>query len=85
MRTPYGRNCLLYLAVWWEGRLGYCMPSKDSDLSSQGLYDRSTTVRQYDIIYHSEIGTQHTMIEVMNHIKVQQEDQNILALKMMSV
>ena len=24
-----------------------------------------------DIIYHSEIGTQHTMIEVMNHIKVQ--------------
>ena len=23
-----------------------------------------------DIIYHSEIGTQHTMIEVMNHIKV---------------
>ena len=24
-----------------------------------------------DIIYHSEIGTQHTMIKVMNHIKVQ--------------
>ena len=24
-----------------------------------------------DTIYHSEIGTQHTMIEVMNHIKVQ--------------
>ena len=24
-----------------------------------------------DIIYHSEIGTQHTMIEVTNHIKVQ--------------
>ena len=24
-----------------------------------------------DIIYHSEIGTPHTMIEVMNHIKVQ--------------
>ena len=24
-----------------------------------------------DILYHSEIGTQHTMIEVMNHIKVQ--------------
>ena len=24
-----------------------------------------------DVIYHSEIGTPHTMIEVMNHIKVQ--------------
>ena len=24
-----------------------------------------------DILYHSEIGTPHTMIEVMNHIKVQ--------------
>ena len=24
-----------------------------------------------DIIYHSEIGTPHTMMEVMNHIKVQ--------------
>ena len=23
-----------------------------------------------DVIYHSEIGTPHTMIEVMNHIKV---------------
>ena len=23
------RNCLLYLAVWWEGRLGYRMPSKE--------------------------------------------------------
>ena len=24
-----------------------------------------------DTMYHSEIGTQHTMVEVMNHIKVQ--------------
>ena len=41
-----------------------------------------------DVIYHSEIGTPHTMIEVMNHIKVLlnlQEDQNTFSLKMMSV
>ncbi len=32
MRTPCGpRNSPPYLAVSWEGSLGYCMPSKDSD------------------------------------------------------
>ena len=62
MRTPCGpRNCQLYLAVWWEGRLGYRMPSKDSDwackllnirwlqqsLSGPGLYNRRLNVRQW--------------------------------------
>ena len=58
MRIPCGpRNSLLYLAVWWEGRLDYRMLSKDSDrtcnikwlqqsLSSQGLFDRGFKVRQ---------------------------------------
>ena len=78
MRTPCGpRNSLLYLAVWWEGRLGYRMPSKDLDqtsnikwlqrnLSSQGPYDQCLKVRQW-ILYTILI----SMIEVMNHIKVQ--------------
>ena len=59
MRTPCGPgNCLLYFAVWWEGRLGHRMPSKDSDrtcnikwlqqnLSSQGLYERRLKVWQW--------------------------------------
>ena len=81
MRTPCGpRNCQLYLAVWWEGRFGYRMPrqpSKDSDqtcnikwvqqnLSSQGPYDQCLKVRQW-ILYTIP----RSMIEVMNHIKVQ--------------
>ena len=55
------RNSLLYLAVWWEGRLGYRMPSKNSDrtckllnirwlqqsLSCLGLYNRRLNVRQW--------------------------------------
>ncbi len=62
MRTPCGpRNSPPHLAVLWEGRLGYRMPSKDSDraynllnikwlqqsLSSPGLYDRRLKVRQW--------------------------------------
>ena len=46
------------VAVWWEGRLGYRMPSKDSDracnirwlqqsLSGPGLYNRRLNVRQW--------------------------------------
>jgi hypothetical protein len=60
------------------------MPSKDSDpacnvlnikwlqpcLSCPGLYDRRLKVRQMDVKFHSEIGTPHTMIEVMNHVEV---------------
>ena len=59
MRTPCGpRNCQLYLAVWWEGRLGYRMPSKDLDracnirwlqqsLPGPGLYNWRLNVRQW--------------------------------------
>ena len=68
------------MEVWWKGRLGYRMLSKVSDrVTSNGCNKvlQSGPLRPalkgapMDIIYHSEIGTQHTMIEVMNHIKVQ--------------
>ena len=72
-----------YLAVLWEGRLGYRMPSKDSDrarnllnikwlqlsLSGPDRYDRRPKAPM-DVKFHLEIGIPHTMIEVMNHIKV---------------
>ncbi len=40
-------NSLIYMTVWWEGRLGNRMPSKDQDRSRQGLYDWRSKVCQW--------------------------------------
>ncbi len=81
MRTPCGpRNSPPHLAVSWEGRLGYRIPNKSLQLIEHQVVAtkslRSWPLRpalkgaQMDVKFHSEICTQHTMIEVMNHIKV---------------
>ena len=82
MGTPCGpRNCQLYLAVWWEGRLlPYAQQGLGSSLQHQMVaakYIQSGPLRPalkgapMDTLYHSKIGIPHAMIEVMNHIKVQ--------------
>ena len=62
-----------------SSRLPYAQQGLGSSLQHQMFATKSFQVRPLlpafkgapmDIIYHSEIGTQHTMIGVMNHIKV---------------